>query len=369
MRTTRILAGLAATALAAGTLAAAPSLAVPAKPAKPAKPTVLAKGLLSPLSIAVDGTDVYVTQNFGGSLQLLRPGKQPKTLYTATKRGAEVGAVSARRGTVTFAVSESDKDGNYTATRLLRIAGSGKATPVANLLAYERKANPDGDVTYGVRGLADDCAAQWPADGPPASYPGIVDSHPYATTTVKRTTYVADAAMNAILAVSPQGKVRTVAVLPGVPTEITAGFAEEQGLPQCAVGLDYYFESVPTDVEVGPDGSLYVSSLPGGPEDPSMGARGQVFRVHPKSGKVSRVAGGLVSPVGVAVADNGDVYVSQLFSGAIAKIKKGSDRASTVRRLSMTGDVEVRGTMLFATTDVLPPKGKKPNGKVVSFRR
>jgi hypothetical protein len=369
MRKTRILAATAvAGALATGALAGASSGAATSAAAKPAKPTVLATGLLSPLSIAVDSTDVYVTQNFGGSLLLLQPGEKPETLYAA-KRGAEVGAVSARRGTVTFAVSESDRDGNYTATRLLRIAGSGKAHPVANLLAYEKSVNPDGDVTYGARGITPDCAAQWPSDGPPATYPGIVDSHPYATTTHRRTTYVADAAMNAILAVSAKGKVRTVAVLPGVPTEITTDFAAAQKLPECAVGLDYWFEAVPTDVEVGPDGNLYVSSLPGGPEDPSLGARGQVFKVNPRNSKVTKVAAGLVSPVGVAVADNGDVYVSQLFSGAIARIRKGSDRAETVRRLSMTGDVEVQGRKLFATTDVLPPEGKKPNGKVVSFRR
>jgi glucose/arabinose dehydrogenase len=372
MRTTRVLAVAAATALAAGTIAAAPTGAQPvnpaAKPAKPAKPAVLAKGLLSPLSLAVDGTDVYVTQNFGGSLELLRPGKKPKTLYRA-KRGVEVGAVSARRGTVTFSLSASDADGNYTATSLMRIADSGKARPLANLLAYEKKVNPDGDVVYGARGISDECAAQWPADAPPATYPGIVDSHPYATTTVKKTTYVADAAMNAILAVSPKGKVRTVAVLPGVPTKITADFAAASKLPDCAVGLDYYFEAVPTDVEVGPDGSLYVTSLPGGPEDPSLGARGQVFRVQPKSGKVTSLAGGLVSPVGVAVAGNGDVFVSQLFSGTIARIKKGSHTARTVRRLSMTGDVEIQGRQLLATTDVLPPEGGKPNGKVVRFTR
>ncbi|MFC7495107.1 MULTISPECIES: ScyD/ScyE family protein [unclassified Nocardioides] len=367
MRKTRILAATAvAGALAAGGLATAPSGAVTS--AKPAKPEVLAKGLLSPLSIAVDSTDVYVTQNFGGTLQLLQPGERPETLYAA-KGGAEVGAVSARRGTVTFAVSEADKDGNYTATRLMRIGGSGKAQPVANLLAHERKTNPDGEITYGARGITPDCAALWPSDGPPATYPGIVDSHPYATTTHKRTTYVADAAMNAILAVSPKGKVSTVAVLPGVPTEITAELAEAQKLPQCAVGLDYFFEAVPTDVEVGPDGKLYVTALPGGPEDPSLGARGRLVKVNPKSGKVTTVAGGLVSPVGVAVADNGDAFVSQLFSGAIARIKKGSGKAKTVRQLSMTGDVEVRGKRIFATTDVLPPEGKKPNGKVVSFKR
>ena len=34
----------------------------------------------------------------------------------------------------------------------------------------------------------------------------------------------------------------------------------------------------------GPDGRLYVTSLPGGPEDPSLGARGAIFRVTPSTG-------------------------------------------------------------------------------------
>ena len=373
MRTThlagQLLAGLATAALAAGVVAAAPSVAQPAgqPAAKPAKPSVLAKGLLSPLSLAVDGPDVYVAQSFGGSLELLAPGKRPRTIYRA-KGGAEVGAVSARRGTVTFAVSASDKEGNYTSTTLMRIAGSGKATVVADLLGYERKHNPDGKVTYGARGISAECAAQWPADAPPATYTGVVDSHPYATTSTRKVTYVADAAMNAVVAVTPKGKVSTVAVLPGVPTTITAPVAEALKLPACSIGLDYFFESVPTDVELGPDGNLYVSVLPGGPEDPSMGARGEVFRVTPR-GKVTRVAGGLVSPTGLAVAGNGDIYVSQLFSGAIAKITRGAHQAKTVRQLSMTGDVEVDGSDLLVTTDVLPPEGKAPNGKVVRFRR
>lgn len=365
MRNTRIvagLAGLAAAALAAGAVAAAPSVAGPAE--RPAKPTVLAKGLLSPLSVAVDGRDVYVSQNFGGSLELLSPGKKPRTVYRS-KGGAEVGAVSARRGTVTFAVSASDKDGAYVATKLMRIAGSGKAKVVADLLSYEKKNNPDGTVQYGIPGLAADCAAQWPADAPPASYTGIVDSHPYATTTKGRTTYVADAAMNALLAVSPQGKVSTVAVLPVAPMTIDAATAEALKLPQCAVGQTYNFESVPTDVELGPGGKLYVSTLPGGPE---TGARGAVYEVTPR-GKVTLLADGLQSPTGVAVARNGDVFVSQIFSGQIAKIAKGSTRAKTVRSFGLVGDVEIAGRDLVVTTDVMPPEDAAPNGKVVRFRR
>jgi len=362
MRKTRILAGLAATALAAGTVAAAPSVAAPA--AKPAKPTVLAKGLLTPLSLAVDGPDVYVAQSFGGSLELLSPGKKPQTIYRS-KGGAEVGAVSAHRGTVTFAVSASNRDGVYVSTKLLRIAGSGKAEPFADLLGYEKKHNPDSDVAYGIPAITPECAAQWPADAGPATYTGIVDSHPYATTSKGRTTYVADAAMNAVLAVSPKGKVSTVAVLPPAPLAIDAETAEALELPQCAVGQTYNFESVPTDVEVGPDGNLYVSTLPGGPE---TGARGAVYRVTPR-GKVTLVADGLQSPTGVAVAGNGDIYVSQIFSGQVARIKKGSSTAKTVRSFGMTGDIEVAGRDLLVTTDVIPPEKGAPKGKVVRFRR
>ena len=58
----------------------------------------------------------------------------------------------------------------------------------------------------------------------------------------------------------------------------------------------YAVEAVPTDVEVGPDGKLYVTSLPGGPEDPSLGANGRVLRIDPATGKVTTVVGGLISP-------------------------------------------------------------------------
>jgi hypothetical protein len=42
--------------------------------------------------------------------------------------------------------------------------------------------------------------------------------------------------------------VRTLAVTPPAPVEITAEVAGGMGLPACAVGLTYYGESVPTDI-------------------------------------------------------------------------------------------------------------------------
>ena len=59
-------------------------------------PEVLAKGVPSPLSLAVakDGS-VYVTANFAGMLWHVAKGQPPEILFTAPEKGAEVGAVSA----------------------------------------------------------------------------------------------------------------------------------------------------------------------------------------------------------------------------------------------------------------------------------
>ena len=77
------------------------------------------------------------------------------------------------------------------------------------------------------------------------------------------------------------GRIKTIAVLPPRPEVISQEQAESFGFPACTFGKTFNFEPVPTDVEVGRNGEPYVSSLPGGPEDASLGARGGVFRVNP----------------------------------------------------------------------------------------
>ncbi len=60
--------------------------------------------------------------------------------------------------------------------------------------------------------------------------------------------------------------------------KVTKESAAALELPDCVVGVTYAFEPVPTDVEVGKDGYLYVTTLPGGPESPALGARGSSGR-------------------------------------------------------------------------------------------
>ncbi len=330
-----------------------------AEPAGPNPPTVVARGQVSPLSLDVSprGT-VWYSQNFAGLLMKVRPGGQPKVVARALK-GKELGAVSVHKGVVTYATT-----GRKGGTSLMARRPNGKIVKVANLSGYEKRKNPDAGNEYGIPGLDQSCVDQWPVkEAGPHTYTGIVESHPYATMTFKGKRYVADAAANAILAVGKGGKVSTAAVLPPQQLEITADLADAAGIPECAVGESYGFEAVPTDVERGPDGMLYVSTLPGGPEDPSFGARASVLRVDPSDGSSEVVADGLLSATGLAVAPNGDIYVAELFGNKIRKIAAGTNQAVPFRKSTMPGDVEFAKGRVWATRKVLA------QGQVVRFPR
>jgi len=333
-------------------IALATVAAVTAATVTPASAAPIASDLVSPLSAAVaeDGT-AYVAQNFAGLLMEVPVGGDPAVAYAAPKQGTEVGAVSVAGDVVSFATTKGRK------THLLTMTAGGDATRVANIGAYESTANPDGDATYGFKGLSRNCKKGLPPFLLP--YKGIVESHPYATLPGVGTTYIADAAANAILAAAPDGTVSTVAVMPNVPVKVNRQEARANGLPRCVAGHTFRFEFVPTDVELGPDGMLYVSSLPGGPEDGSLGANGSVWRVDPATGDSTKVVGGLLSPVGVAVADNGDLYVSQLFAGQIVKVPAGSSTPEPYKSVKLPGDVEWTPEAIYATTNVLSDgKGK-----------
>ena len=344
---------LSVAALVAAGLTSAGGSAV-ASTARAAEPEVLAKHLMGPLSAAVakDGS-VYVSQNFGGSLVHVVPGKKPAVVYQSKEKNAEVGGASVHKKTVTFTLTGKNQ-------MVKQMKNGGKATNLADVGAWEAKKNPDKGTTYGLQGATPECEAQWPVKeaGPP-SYDGIVESHPYSTFTTGEGVYLGDAAGNDILWIGNDGKIETVAVLPPTPVTISAEAAAALHLPDCVVGLDYWFEPVPTDVELGPDGWLYVSSLPGGPEDGSLGAQGRVYKVNPKSGKVKMVADGFVSTVDVAVANNGDVYVAELFTGAVKLIKAGKDKAKPFMQFAMPGAVEWTKEALYVIDNALPQGSEK----------
>lgn len=367
-RSSKLVAALASAALvsaAAGTVGGAPAQGQEAEAAKPTVHT-LVSGLLSPLSLAVaDNGTRYFSQNFAGILMKQAPGqKKPKVIYANTDK-FEVGAVSEQDGRLRFAISKNQRRGS-----IMAMGRMGKPYRIANIGAHEKKHNPDGGIAYGFRNLSAECAAQMPQEGPPPAYTGIVETHVYATELVGRKTYVADAAANAIFVVPRPGKVRTLAVLPPVGVTVTAEAAQQFGFPECVAGKKYWFEAVPTDIERGPGGMLYVSSLPGGPEDGSLGANARIYRVNPRNGNVMKVVGsGLISATGLDVARNGDIYVAELFRGRISKIKAGKSTPSTFVEVPLPADVEVSGGGVFATIKALPGENEPPAGEVVRIKR
>ncbi len=316
--------------------------------------------MVSALSLAVakDGT-VYATDNFFGSIVGLKGKAAPYQVYQSTEKNAEVGAASTYAKKVTFTITGKKK------LVMQWKVGDNKAHMLANVGSYEAKKNPDKGQAYGFEDITPECAAKWPVkQAGPAQYTGVVDSHPYSTYTTSKGVYVGEAAGNDILWVDNSGKVSTVAVLPPTEVTVSADAVAELHLDACFTGLKYLLEPVPTDVEMGPDGWLYVSSLPGGPESAALGANGRIYKVNPKSGKVKMVATGFVGTVDLAVANNGDIYVAELFAGQISKIKAGSNKAKPFLKVNMPGAVEWTKDALYYTENAVPA-GKNPKGKVI----
>ena len=278
-RSTRTTAALAALALAAaGTAATAGGAS-----ASVAARTVVGSGLVSPLSAGITSTGAaYVSQDFAGSLVKIRPGHKPKTVYQAPK-GVGLSAVSVRKGVVTFSIVGKQK-------LIKQRSKAGKVTTLADVGAYEKTHNPDAGITYGFRAISKACAAKFPKNFP-VKYKGAVDSNPYATASGFGSIWVADAGGNDILRID-NGQISTVAVLPPVPIKVNAKAAKANHVPACAVGLRYWFEPVPTDVEAR-HGQLYVSALTGGPEDNSLGAKGRVYTISPVNGERQAAGHGL----------------------------------------------------------------------------
>ncbi|MDY7543800.1 ScyD/ScyE family protein [Cryobacterium sp. 5B3] len=336
-------------------------------------PVTLAEGLLGPLSLEVGRHNtVYVTQNFKG--ELTKVARDGTTSTLASAPGEEISAVTARKGTVYYARVAQD----HSAATLRSIAPDGTDAELADIAAYEKSANPDQNNSYGIVDLDPTCAAQFDPTQPPlvpATYTGVVDTHPYASLALWNGVYVADAGGNAILHVDWDGTVSTTAVLPpSEPVTIDAAMIADIGFPACAAGHEYRFEPVPTDVELGPDGWLYVTSLPGGPEDASLGARGSVYRVDPDSGEVELVATGFVGATGLAVSqDDGTIYVAELFggpagTGQVSVLEPGSDTPSALVAVSQPAAIELRHGALYLTTDAITPDANgapTPVGKLV----
>jgi hypothetical protein len=349
----------------------APASSADRNSTKPPATITRADGLLSPLSLAAGRHGLFMTQNFAGLLNKVQSRGDPKALYGSG--GPEVGSVSLYEDTVYFSEGGGGVDGQPNMQWIKSLGNRSQATPrkIADVAAYEATRNPDGWVTYGFREVRDkQCLDRIPA-GMPAKYKGQVDSHPYATAATELSIYVADAGANAILKVDKRSRrVSTVAVLPAASFRVSAVLAAGMGLPDCVVGERYYLEPVPTDVELGRNGWLYVTSLPGGPEDGSLGALGRVFKVHSETGKVMQVASGFSGATNLAVSSREDIYVAEMFGNKISVVKTGHHKAQTFLETTTPGALEIHDNRLYATTHALPDFAGQapPAGKLIKIQ-
>lgn len=358
----RLAAAVASTALgliAATTLATGPAGAAgPTSQRDGHVSEPIVSGLAGPLQIDAGRMGLYVSQSFAGLLTKVKKDGSTKDIVTEP---GEIAGIAARGGNVAYTFTQYDESGEQLLAAEIRVRKpSGRTHTVADLLAFEEKRNPDGRQSYGFLDLDPACADQVPEYIGGYPYQGIIDAHPYALAHAPGGWYVADAAMNAVLKVTYDGRVSVVRVLKPQDVVITEEVAGLFGLPECTIGATYAFEAVPTDVEVSKSGHLFVTLLPGGPESPELGARGSVVKFHPHGYGTRTVATGFLGATNLALAPHGRIYVTELFGNKVSMIR--GRKVSTVAELPLPAAVEYAWGKLFVTTEVFG------DGKLVVVR-
>ncbi len=344
----------------AAALALLPATAVTASADHLPDDEVVARDLSGALSIAATrGGDLLATRSFEGAVE--RIGRHGTRTEVLSRPGEEVAGLTATADG--FVSTRSSGRGPGATALVERTDRRGRTTTVVDLGAHERATDPDGDARYGLLGLDAACAARVP-DGVPVDEPGEVYSHPYATADLGAGRLaVADAGGNAVHVVDARGRVRASVALPPQLMAADDYRLADLGIPACAAGATYAVEPVPTDVEVGPGGDLYVSLLPGGPLDGFGGERGSVVRVDADPvlagtgpAVVTTVVRYLDGPTGIAVGPDGSVFVSQETGYVKAFYRPTPDSSGTDLFWGGDGgDVELVGKDVWFSTGVLRP--------------
>jgi len=155
---------------------------------------------------------------------------------------------------------------------LVHMATSGKWKVIAEVAGYEFANNPAG---------------------------GPVDSNPFGVLAEAGVRFVADAGANALLRVTPNGSVETVAVLPPLPNPTSVG--------------PPVIEPVPTSVARGPDGALYVGQLTG---FPFVAGLASVYRVVPGQAPAVHCTG-FKTILDLSFGPDGSLYVVENATGGL----------------------------------------------------
>ncbi len=358
---------LAATAVAGAivltTMSATTASAGAAAGLSAKRATTLTTTPILPFQIAFRGSTLHYTDGFTGTIHKITPSGE---VEVASAPGGIDGVEFSQDGKTMAFAGGSEKGG------LLTLRRAGHPDVVADLGQYEQTVNPDRNITYGITKGGNQCARDFlsAASGLPATYKGAKDSHAYQVAALPHGAFaVAEAGGNAILKVTAKGVISVLSLLPRQPHKFTAAEAQALDAPSCIVGVTYAFEAVPTDVEVGKNGRLWVTTLAGGPEGPQLGARGKVYTIE-RWGKATQFAKGLLGATNLAVASSGKIYVTELFNGRVAAVSKTGHVSTAIPIKGSPVSVEVKdghiyvgllGDVNFETGEVKSP------GKIYRF--
>lgn len=285
-------------------------------------PVVRSDQLAAPFNLAVTGRGVLLAD---GGLNLVGALRRDGSISTIAADQPGAAGVAVGRNALAWTTTVTDP-ATFVNTASGLTVKTKRGTRHIDTLAYETANNPDQINHYGVTDPSQCVSDALEGVGFPVSYTGGVDSHAYSVAALKGGWVVADAGANTLWWIDRNGHISTLAVLPPQRAEITAEAAAAFGLPDCVIGVTYAFEPVPTDVEVGKDGALYVTTLPGGPESAALGARGSLWRVGAWSGKAARLATGFLGATNLAIGKRGEIYVAELFAGQISVVSHGTKR-------------------------------------------
>ncbi|MCW2523018.1 MAG: hypothetical protein JWO63_1353 [Frankiales bacterium] len=286
----------------------------------------LSSSYFGPLQFAVEGKKVFVADSFTSTLNLIGVAK-PIATGPDPSTGGDIAGVAVDAKTGALAYTSSNGDHSKTTLTILR---KGSKPVVADLAKFEKTHNPDGRVIYGItqhlsKSVKSCVLASLQQGGVPGAaqgktfYSGQVDSHPYAVASLGDGSWaVADAGGNDVVRVDRWGHVSLIAVLPAQPLKLTRAVLAANGIPSCGLGLTYKSEAVPTDVEVGPHGALYVTTLPGG----VTGTPGSVYKLA-HGCQPEKIATGFNEATNLAIDPWGGIYVAELGAGRISKVVHG----------------------------------------------
>jgi hypothetical protein len=302
---------------------------------------VVAKGLDVPFGLqkAVKHRGFLVAESASGEVTRVFKNGRTRTIFSGAPGVAGVAASPRRVFAVIGGPNEegAPSGGKYGPSKVIRMDYRGKHVKViADLMKYELKHNPDGQVQF-VNGQPVDAL-----------------SNPFAMTWSKFGLFVADGGANDVLRINPRtGKVHTFFV----PKTVKMPGCENAnpGTTGC--------DPVPTGVQV-VGNSLYVSTL--GAEVPGAG---RIYKLDARTGKVQRVWKHLNAPTGVAARADGTIYFSQVLfenpagpPGQITRIRHGHRTHASV--IMPTGVVLKDGVLYSTASSLLGPGA----GQVVRVR-